>query len=255
MKISIRLLFGIVVSVLCLCDVNANTFLCPEGCFCLNDGKVEKNSTEIFFLGGGNGSSPEMWEENPYIDASQMSAANKARLQAEYEASLTEGAKKLRTLCGLPAFPLNPGQLLSCTATGWIKVGKSNVVCDRQRYLNNYVSDGDHVDYNVDDFLEFYTDAAYSYEMKFGGYGIKGKDIVYFPIMQQRVFPCPVSYPLSKSGAKTLNECFTYDINGNKTYYKPRQNNSKDVDFVNVSADVNQMRPVKGTSLRIRNQK
>lgn len=44
MKFRISFLFGIIASVLCLCDAGAETKPCPEGCFCLNGGNFNAES-------------------------------------------------------------------------------------------------------------------------------------------------------------------------------------------------------------------
>ena len=72
--------------------------------------------------------------------------------------------------------------------------------------------------YFLDEFSELY-------DGYFGLYGVIDGEIIYMPRDNgmHNVYSCPVSYPMSASGAKSLKDCFKYDANGKKVYYGAKQ--------------------------------
>ena len=66
---------------------------------------------------------------------------------------------------------------------------------------------------------------------KTGMYGFIGDDLIVMPstfkelniYAKEGIYQCPVSYPNSASGAKSLLECYKYDEKGKKVYYKKIQ--------------------------------
>ena len=221
MKRTVKFLLSLIVFWMCFDNANADKVPCPEGCFCLNNGEIERDSKDIFILGGGQ----ETDSNDKYL-----SVIEKKRLKQEREESYDKGIEKIRLMCGIPANPLAPSEFHACNkSAGGIKIGKFNIICDKTKYSYSYTPDEEHVEYNLNEFSEFYTDKGYSYEMHLGAYGRKGNDIIYFPLEKdttQQILPCPVSYPLSESGAKQLQDCFTYDAKGDKEYYQPKKNNN-----------------------------
>lgn len=73
--------------------------------------------------------------------------------------------------------------------------------------------------YYFNEFYEVYTGVT-------GMYGFIGEDLIVMPTTGSAnkwgvagIYQCPVSYPSSDAGAKTLWECYKRDKNGNKVYY------------------------------------
>jgi len=75
--------------------------------------------------------------------------------------------------------------------------------------------------YYYDEFSEVFVSST-------GMYGFIGDDLIVMPSHdvalnywgEQGIYQCPSHYPNSAAGAKTLKECYKYDKNGNKVYYK-----------------------------------
>lgn len=101
----------------------------------------------------------------------------------------------------------------NCNTAGYVEIYGNKIFCSRNGdVFDNYSG------YFMDEFLEIYRN-------HFGAYGRRGNDMVFFgtEIRYDNIYRCPMSYPISEQGAKSISDCFTYDINGNKVYYGSRQ--------------------------------
>ena len=151
---NLLLFIGIIASALCQNSANAALVNCPEGCFCLNNGKYD-NSGQV----------------NP------IGCNAKGQL--------------MHTCYGLSLDFY--GGMISCSHN----MGGT---------------------YYFDQFSELYDDY-------FGYYGILNGEMLYMTrdYGDQSVFGCPASHPHSSAGAKSVIECYKYDNNGNKKYFKVKQ--------------------------------
>ena len=163
---------------------------CPAGCFCLNNGSVAADAINVIYGWAGSG----------------------------YD--IDQAYNRVKTICRMPAATFATGSQFVCNLTGWYEISGSvstYLICDREKY-NSIYNDGDNFTYFMDDFSEMYNG-------EFGIYGRKNNEVIYFPnsVFFDKMYQCPVSYPISEQGAKSVSDCFTYDINGNKVYYGSRQ--------------------------------
>ncbi len=93
--------------------------------------------------------------------------------------------------------------------------------------IGEHIISNDHNYYSVyytDEFSEIYRDAI------LGVYGFIGNEFVYankcIPnngVLYDGIFSCPYSHPYSEAGASIVTQCFKYDVNGNKIYYRYEQ--------------------------------
>lgn len=84
------------------------------------------------------------------------------------------------------------------------------------------------VKYYFDEFSELFQGAT-------GMYGLINNELIVMPstikalndYAQKGIYQCPVTYPNSASGAKTVFDCYKYDANGNKVYYRTSKKNNR----------------------------
>lgn len=172
MKIRMKYLFGIIAAVLCLCDAMAEDLICPEGCFCLNNGHSSQ-------AGYGN-----------YSYSSDTIIGN------QWHSDHCGGHSSLITSTKNPNYNK--------------KYQNISVVSNRNSGIT--------ADYYVEEFSEFY-------ESDLGFYGIINNQFVYgYADSYYDMLPCPTSYPNSERGSSSLSQCFKYDVNGQKEYYKAPTN-------------------------------
>ena len=185
-----KLFICAVVSMLCFHEVRAEKVACPEGCFCLNNGKVDLDLIKIDYGWTGSG-----------YDTKQAME----RLEGICQGSST-------------TFPATEN--FGCHIGGykkwfWTKEGQLKLVCDWEKYFADYPGEQNtKLRYFLEDFSELYSGS-------FGAYGIINNEAVYISesAYYDNTFQCPFPYPLSKSGAKTVNDCFRYNAKGEKGYY------------------------------------
>lgn len=176
---------------LCGNSAMAKQLTCPAGCFCLNNGKID----------GERIKQPYGWVGNGY--------------------DVNEALNKVSTICQAPAQTFAATTQFACNVTGWYEIYGSTstyLICDREKYSHYGPNNNDHFSYYMDEFSEMYNGT-------FGVYGRKNNEIIYFPnsVYYDKMYQCPVSYPISDQGAKTITDCYTYDLNGNKLYYGTKQ--------------------------------
>ncbi|MBQ6110452.1 MAG: hypothetical protein IJL05_03665 [Alphaproteobacteria bacterium] len=205
MKFTVKILFIMLCLFSACLDVGAEMLSCPEGCFCLNEGQFD---SETIFFGS-------------YDDRNQNG----------------EGVKKMQELCqGSPTPVFDKERLVyknagadkpfapegyACFVPGYVWIGAYLIICNRDAYSSGTASGKiDKFNYFIDEFSELYYDPQKPGEY-LGGYGRIGNDIIYFPssAAMQKVFRCPVTHPLSDSGAKKLTDCYRYSQSNNKKIY------------------------------------
>lgn len=182
---------AIIASVLCGNNANAAQLTCPAGCFCLNNGKIDGERIKVLYG----------WQGDHY--------------------DVTEALVRVSTICQGPAQTFAATAQFSCNITGWYEIYGSTstyLICDREKYSHYGPNNNDQFSYYMDEFSEMYNGT-------FGIYGRKNNEVIYFPnsVYYSKMYQCPVSYPISDQGAKTITDCYTYDLNGNKLYYGTKQ--------------------------------
>lgn len=186
MKFCINFLFGIMVSILCLCDAMALPGVscqigqncpeeddpealldCPAGCFCINDGKYNSHGDRDFFI--------------------KNCDTTKAKSAIDYESFYV--------------------------CSGSIGRDKNKEATDY------YFSDFSELYDGKMGFYGFMNDEfVYGNDCAPDGRGGIGPKYDY-------IFNCPNNYPHSDKGSKALTNCFKYDENGKKVYYGSEKQN------------------------------
>lgn len=233
------------------------THTCPEGCYCTGGGNftwavgdVEKGCKERW-----NKITTSLNSKGVYLCPSGQTSKKGAKSKNDCFTAPTAQEKR----CAPGCFCVNNGNMPKGLGTGTI-CGASvahPISCSRDRKHGIAFGMGEEgkwtgesiacsrdtispkVKYFFDDFSELYISNT-------GLYGfINGKLITMLSIQpgsyawgKAGVYTCPSSYPASSEGAKSVDECYKYDKNGNKVYYSEKRKNNKskshDLDAIDV---------------------
>ena len=205
MKFGRKLCSFIIVFVSILCVNNAKAeekALCPEGCFCLNEGRVNLDHLKKLFGITATGYDAKLALKNLTTKCKTPSSRFKMI--------------SVNNLVAGTGFKTDTGEF-QCDFAGYIQYGTQydTLICNREKYFSTYAADwNDKFSYFLEDFSELYSGS-------FGIYGIINNEPIYISesAYYDHTFQCPFSHPLSKPGAKTIYDCFKYGDKQNVIYY------------------------------------
>jgi len=261
-KIAVRFLFAVFLSVLyvhdvmawanCTQDVPAGKFCktagvkydCRPGCYCTGSKKAVGTSIDVEASCLERKNEASLNASGIYFcPQGRWSNSGAKSIDDCYVETYGNGQNTLK--CPSGCFCLNNGYFqdfdygpgdcaqsaslrsLSCNNDGTAILsyygGSTTFVCDRNKYFQNHPNSNSGLLYFLDDFSEIYTGWISAYGVK------KDGNIIYFhsgssSMVMDNIYQCPESYPASDEGAKTLTNCYKYGANGNKIYYRPSNN-------------------------------
>lgn len=218
MKLHKNLLFGIIASVLCLCDASAaKNKSCPPGCFCIKEGRYQPGSGIL-----NHKNTSDICKSSSY-------KINDAKHCFEVPGYKIEGGFSSET------YHLIPYDYLYAKLEGKTYFSMKAIAC-----TPSTTDQLEHENVQVLYYLGEFSDLYYS---DLGSYGYIDNQLMYFPFYSDLIdiYACPDTFPLSNEGAKSLAECYTYDDKGQQIYYT-RSSLANEQSKTSTDVSVNQVK-------------
>ncbi len=229
-----------------------STHTCPPGCYCTGGGNftwsvgdVEKGCKERW-----DKITTELNSKGVFLCPGGKTSKSGAKSVADCFSTTSTETQKCSPGCfcvldGKIPKTLDTKNICGYSSAYQVSCGEDGVSMAFGRKENGLYTGLIACTRNVPNATYYFDDFSELYQGPTGFYGFVGQDLLTLPTSGQSlnkygkagVYQCPVSYPVSDTGAKKLTDCYKYDKNGNKVYFSQKQSTGDNLGYDIVGVD------------------